>query len=317
VIQNKLTIEKHSEYLNRLIPSKYQNLIDQERVESSYQEEFRILEKYLTDEEFAHKFHKNCFVEGTSSKEYLAKYLEFIGIEFVTTIRFFNRNPEKPYVFIEYYSCDTKYFFENWIEIRKIIFKEYDVFHLNKIRLSLRTEDKIYFEKFNPELDQGMYAAPIANLIQSEIHSKENLRIDKIEQMTDEDYAIYTEEYNKFRVAKPHLTSIASEPLETINQHCLKDYGFKLFVNEEWAGFALYACVPEYYLYGYLVWDKIIFEKFRGRNLSTYLQNQGFKEFVRDTSGFIYGTIEADNHGSIRTAEKSGRECLFGSYFFN
>jgi hypothetical protein len=184
------------------------------------------------------------------SKDYLGKYLEFNGIEFVTTIRFFNRNPEKPYVFIEYYSCDTKYFFENWIEIRKIIFKEYDVFHLNKIRLSLRTEDKIYFEKFNPELDQGMYAAPIANLIQSKIHSKENLRIEKIEQMTEEDYAIYTEDYNKFRDANPQLTSIGSEPLETLNQHCKKDYGFKLYVNDEWAGFALYASIHEYYLYG-------------------------------------------------------------------
>jgi hypothetical protein len=314
--QNKLTLENYSKYLNRLIPTQYHSLLDYDRVKTSYEEEFKLLDKYLTDEEFAARFHKNIFVEGTAPKDYLAKYFEFNGIEFVTTIRFFNRNPEKPYAYIEYYSCDTKYFFENWIEIRKIIFKEYDVFYLNKIRLSLRTEDKFYFENFKPALDQGMYAAQIANLIKSEIHSKENLRIEKIEQMTQEDYAIYAEEYTKFRDANPQLTSIASEPLETINEHCQKDYGFKLYVNEQWAGFALYASVHEFYLYGYLVWDKIIFEKFRGQNLSAYLQNQGFKEYVKDTTGFIYGTIEADNHGSIKTAEKSGRVCFFGSYFF-
>ena len=316
MIPNKLTLENHSKYLNSLIPSKYQNLINNERVQSSYLEEFRILDKYLTDEAFAAQFHKNIFVEGTAPSDYLAKYLEFNGIQFITSTRFFNRNPEKPYAFIEYYSCDTKNFFENWIEIRKIIFKEYAVIHLNKIRLSLRTEDKIYFENFKPELDQGTYAAPITDILNSEFCSKENLRIEKIELMTEKDYAIYTEEYNKFRAANPPLTSIASEPLETINQHCQKDYGFKIYVKEEWAGFALYAGHSEYFLYGYLVWDKIIFEKFRGQNLSVYLQNQAFKEYVKDTSGFIYGTIEANNLGSIRTAEKSGRECVFGSYFF-
>lgn len=317
MIQNKLTLENYSLYLNQLIPSKYHNLMDYERVKSSYQEEFKLLTKYLTDEEFAAKYHKNIFVQGTSPNDYLGKFLEFNDIQFITTIRFFNRNPAKPYAFVEYYSCDTKYFFENWIEIRNIILNEYAPFTLDKIRLSLRKEDAIYFENFKPELDQGMYAAPIADILKTQSNLKENHRIEKLDQMTTDDYAIYVEEYNKFRDTNPQLTSITSEPLETINQHCQKDYGFKLFVNEEWAGFALYACVPEYYLYGYLVWDKIIFEKFRGRNLSTYLQNQGFKEFVRDTSGFIYGTIEADNHGSIRTAEKSGRECLFGSYFFN
>ena len=316
MIPNKLTLENHSKYLNSLIPSKYQNLINNEKVQSSYQKEFWILDKYLTDEEFAAQFHKNIFAEGTVPSDYLAKYLEFNGIQLVTSTRFFNRNPEKPYAFIEYYSCDTKNFFENWIEIRKIIFKEYAVFHLNKIRLSLRTEDKIYFEKFKPELDQGMYAAPIADILKTQFNLKENHRIEKIDQMTEEDYAIYTEEYNKFRFANPQLTSIASEPLETINQHCQKDCGFKFYVNEEWAGFALYTNYSEYYLYGYLVWDKIIFEKFRGQNLSVYLQNQGFKEYVKDKTGFIYGSIEADNLGSIKTAEKSGRECLFGSYFF-
>ena len=200
--QNKLTFENYSKHLNRLIPTQYHSLLDYDRVKTSYEEEFKLLDKYLT---------------------------------------------------VEYYSCDTKYFFENWIEIRRIIFTEYDIFHLNKIRLSLRSEDKIYFENFKPALDQGMYAAPIANLIKSEIHTQENLRIEKIEQMTKEDYAIYSEEYNKFRDANPELTSIGSEPLETINQHCQKDYGFKLYVNDEWAGFALYASVHEYYLYGYLV----------------------------------------------------------------
>ena len=52
MIPNKLTLENHSKYLNSLIPSKYQNLINNEKVQSSYQKEFWILDKYLTDEEF-------------------------------------------------------------------------------------------------------------------------------------------------------------------------------------------------------------------------------------------------------------------------
>lgn len=315
--QNKLTVEDFSQYLNKLIPSNYQTLLDYEKVNSCFEEEYMLLDKYLTDEEFAKRFHKNIFVEGTTHIDYLAKYLEFNDIQFVTSIRFFNRNAEKPFVYVEYYSCETKYFFENWLEIRKIILKEYDVFKLNRIRLSLRTEDKIHFEKFNPDLDQGMYSAPIADIIKKEFYPNGNLRIEKIGQMTDEDYKIYVEEYNKFKLANPDLTSIITEPLETINQHCQKDYGFKLYVNDEWAGFALYASSPEFYLYGYLVWDKIIFEKFRGQNLSAYLQNQGFKDYVSDKSGFIYGTIEANNQGSIKTAKSTGRECIFGSYFFN
>lgn len=315
-MKNKLTFENYSLYLNRLIPSKYQTQLDYDRVKTSYEGEFKLITNFLNNEEYAQKYHKNIPVDGSLPHDYLAKLLKYNDIEFVTSIRFFNRNPNKPYAYVEYYSCDTKNFFDNWLEIRKIILREYDVFKIKRVRLSLRIEDKTYFEKFKPQLDLGMYASPIANLIQSEIHAKENLRIEKIEQMTKEDYAIYADEYKKFRDANPQLTSIASEPLETINQHCQKDYGFKLYVNNEWAGFALFANYSEYFLYGYLVWDKLIFEKFRGQNLSVYLQNQGFKEYVKDTTGFIYGTIETNNHGSIKTAEKSGREFIFGSYFF-
>lgn len=315
-MKNKLTFENYSLYLNRLIPSKYQTQLDYDRVKTSYEGEFKLITNFLNNEEYAKKYHKNIPVDGSLPHDYLAKLLKYNDIEFVTSIRFFNRNPGKPFAYVEYYSCDTKNFFNNWIEIRKIILKEYAVFKLNKIRLSLKIEDKSCFEQFKPERDLGMYTAPLNDILKTEFNSNQQLRIEKIDHMSTEDYAVYLTEYDSFKLANPHLTSIIAEPLETINEHCQNGYGFKLYFNNEWAGFALFANYSEYFLYGYLVWDKLIFEKFRGQNLSVYLQNQGFKEYVKDTTGFIYGTIETNNHGSIKTAEKSGREFIFGSYFF-
>lgn len=70
----------------------------------------------------------------------------------------------------------------------------------------------------------------------------------------------------------------------------------------------------EYFYHGYLVWDKIIFKKYRGQNLSAAAQDYAFQEFIPRENGFIFGYIATDNYGSIKAAQKTGREFLVGFY---
>lgn len=312
----KFNLDNYAKYLDQLIPTAYHSKIDRKKIQKSVSDEFSFIEKLLYSREYAEKFQLNCWVENTNAADYHAKFIEIEGIEMVISIRFLNRNVAFPYILIEYYSCSTVHFFSKFSFIKSEILDQYKVFDVKKIRMTLRTEDIDDFNHLEPKGDLLMYSAPISEILEKELDTIPQLEVIQINEFSETDYEVYLREYEKFQRDYPHLTSVSPEPLKTLNQYCASDYGFKAYIDGEWAGFALYANFSEFFFYGYLVWDKIIFEKFRGINLSTYIQNIGFKNYVEDKSGFIYGNIQSENIGSRKTAEKSGRENLISSYFF-
>ena len=272
------------------------------------------MKKILEDKVFAEKFRSNCFIEGSTIQDYSAKLLEHKNCQIIASPRFINRNIEYPYINIDFYSSSTEEFFDKFDAFRNIIFEQFKVFNPKKIRISLRTEDLSIFQKYNPSPDLENYSIRLENIYKKPINS--DIRVEKINQLSDEEYDKYVKEYKQFNFENPHLIGVTAESLEDINRYCQSDFGFKAYVDNQWAGLGLYCKDSKYFYYGYLCWDKIIFKEFRGQNLSAALQNKGFQEYIPSKNGFLYGTIHSENHGSRKTAIRSGRENLVTSYFF-
>jgi len=309
------TLENYHQFLLQNIPSKYQKDINWDIVKKSIQGEFEFVQKTLISDDYAHKFRQHCLVINTTLEDYKSKFIVYNDINVLCSLRFLKRNVKMPYIFVEYYSSSTADFFLNFEEIKKRIRDEYKIFNVKKIRISLRNEDLAYFEPYRPTPDLLMYSAKISD-IKKQTFDILGFKLEQIHYLSEEDYTCYKEEYASFNRDNSLLTSAFAEPFDVLNKYCASDYGFKAYIDGEWAGFALFVDVAEFFFYGYLVWDKIVFKKYRGMQLSAAIQNNAFNQFIPHLDGYIYGNIQCENIGSRKTAEKSGRENLLTSYFF-
>lgn len=271
----------------------------------------------LYDEKYAREFQSNCYLDNTSHVDYMAKDFMVNDIRIIATIRFFSRDISKPYAQIEYYSCSIEDLYSQWSDVFTKVMAEFKIFRVQKLRMTHRTEDSPIFNYLDPRADLELYLAPISDILANNDIKIPEAHIEQIDHMSEYDYEIYLSEYLKFNEKYPELTSALAEPLSNINKYCGQYLGFTLYINGEWAGFALYAKYSEFCFNGYLVWDKIIFEKYRGRNLSTYIQNKGFQIYAPDAKGFIFGKIQKENIGSSKSARHSGRRAVLSSYFFD
>lgn len=309
------TLENYHQFLLQNIPSKYREDINWGIVQKSIQSEFEFVQKTLINDDYAQKFRQFCLIPNTTLEDYKSKFIVYNDINVLCSLRFLKRNVEKPYIFVEYYSSSTADFFLYFEEIKKRILDEFKIFNVKKIRISLRNEDLAYFKHYRPTPDLLMYSAKISD-IKNHTFDIPGFKLERIQSLSEEDYTCYTKEYTSFNSENPLLSSAFAEPLDVLNKYCASDYGFKAYIDGEWAGFALFVDVAEYFFYGYLVWDKIVFKKYRGMQLSAAIQNNAFNQFIPHLEGYVYGNIQYENTGSRKTAEKSGRENLLTSYFF-
>lgn len=278
--------------------------------------EFDFIQRRMNNVAFAEKFREHCLIENSTVDDYLLKSFALNDVEIIAGIRFMNRDIGYPFVEIEYYSGSKHEFFAQFEDVKSLLKIEFQLFKPLQLAMIIKSEDIHWVQEIPHQLDRHWYSISLDYMYEKHISFPE-VRVEKIDGLSDEDYQIYKEQYAHFNQKHPDLTFVFAEPQQTINQHCKSGLGCKLYVNDDWAGFALFAKgYPEFYLDGYLVWDKIIFEKYQGKNLSAILQNMAFQQFVPRQKGFLYGTIDAKNIGSIKTAEKSGRERVMSSCFW-
>lgn len=315
-MHKRFTKEEYSRYFTQtIIPSDYKGIIELELYQKSVDSEFNYIQNRIENIEYAQKFRKNCLIAHTTDNDYLAKEFWIEDICLVCSIRFMGGDLGKPFVSIEFYNCDNAVFFKNYPRLKDYILSQYEIFHPLFIHLVLRKEDEHFLKNIHHSVDRYYYSAPLQDIYLYQFpKTTPHFRIEKIEGLDDNEYDIYLKEYDAYRRENPDLGYVFAEPLSTINRICQNDYGFKIYINDEWAGFQLYASHTEYFFYGYLVWDKIIFKKHRGHHLSTYAQNKAFQYFIPRQNGFIYGQIDPLNTGSIQTAIRSGRKNLLSTF---
>ncbi len=90
---------------------------------------------------------------------------------------------------------------------------------------------------------------------------------------------------------------------------------FKVLVDGEWAG--VFAGLPtcEHGLRGYLVVEEVLDTPYRGHGLGPALQRHFIDQLPVGKGDLVFGTIDATNRPSIRTAIKVGRADVGGWSF--
>ncbi len=310
---NSFIIESYSQYLTQFIPIKYKGYLDETVLENCIQNEFDFVNKRLENIKAAEKFRELCLIEGSEITDYRVRTISFSDFYLIASIRFMGLDVSKPFVEIEFYNTTVENFIFHFPEIKTKLLHEFKVFGTIHINVIMSHQYMDSFSKLNPKLDKPIYSIKLEDIYLKH-KSAYSFNLEKIDEISESDYKIYENEYKLFNLENPHLYSVHAEPYETINGKAKSDFVFKIIVDGQWAGLCIYTKESEYIFSGYLVWDKIIFKKYRGQNLSAYAQDYAFQEYIPRDIGFLFGYIDPENLGSIKTAEKTGRESLVGFY---
>lgn len=310
---NNFTFESYSQYLNQFIPEKYKGYLEETELAKSIEKEYNFVNKRLENLKAAEKFRELCLIEGSEIEDYRVRTISFSDFYLIASIRFMGMDVSKPFVEIEFYNTSVENFISHFPEIKTKLLLEFKIFGSLHINVIMSHQYLDLFAKLNPKLDKPIYSIKLEDIYLKH-KSAYNFNLEKIDEISESDYKIYENEYKLFNLENPHLYSVHTEPYETINEKAKSDFVFKIKVDGNWAGLCIYTKESEFIFFGYLVWDKIIFKKYRGQNLSAAAQDYAFQEFIPRENGFIFGYIDPENLGSIKTAEKTGRESLVGFY---
>jgi GNAT superfamily N-acetyltransferase len=128
-----------------------------------------------------------------------------------------------------------------------------------------------------------------------------------------EEYQLMYERLHAERPALRHRVNVTERDLM---ERCASAGGlFKVLVDGEWAGIFTGLPTREHGLRGYLVVEEVLDTPYRGHGLGPALQRHFIDQLPVGKGDLVFGTIDATNRPSIRTAIKVGRADVGGWSF--
>jgi hypothetical protein len=292
-----------------LIPSEIVQYLDLEIIKSNLSKDYKFIERKCTDLDLAQEYKNLVDVANTSPSDYLNKELCIDGIWCFISLRFFGLDVNKPFIGLDFFDCSYNVLLSKWGDLKLEIFQEYEIFQ--PFAISICIPNSIHIDQYNLsfQYDVDLYAKPISKIV----HMQSNfITIEKILQFSEQEYDKYIEEYKLFNAQKHINEFLKPEKFSDIQKWCISDKVFKVFRDKEWVGLFILEKDSTNVIHGYCVVEKLVFEKYRGNNISSIAHELILaSDFDPNEKGFIFGTIYHDHRASQISAEKVGRVCVY------
>ena len=296
-------------FLLEKVPTNYRYLCND--LDALFLEEYKFVYTKIDNDIRAQKLLDYYQIPNATAIDYKLKKIDCGNFYVIAHIRFKGMQRNAPFVSIEYISESHSVFYENIEVIKPKILEAFSVFDTHLVRLLINPEDIKYLQNF--EKDISMLAVAIKDFQHFEIPKME---IDVVKGMNDKEYEQYCAEYEAFLQKNENLRgNVLPEPLNVLNSMAEKGYLFKMLYENQCAGWVALDENHEFFVKGYMVWDKIIYEPFQGMNLSYAALSKiiRLKEFPKEA--FLHGWIDPTNYGSYLSALKSNRKEVMMSVF--
>ena len=306
-----MEIEKtaYCKHLFEKVPLNYTFLC--EDLDTLFNDEYEFVFSSINSDIRAQKLLDYYQIPNATLSDYKLKKIDCGNFYVLAHIRFKGMQRNAPFVSIEYISESHSVFYENIEAVKPKILEAFSVFDTHLVRLLINPNDIKYLQNF--EKDISMLAVAIKDFQHFEIPKME---IDVVKGMNDKEYEQYCAEYEVFLQKNENLRgNVLPEPIDVLNSKAEKGYLCKILYENQCAGWIALDENYEFFVKGYVVWDKIIYEPFQGMNLSYAALSKiiRIKEFSKEE--FIHGWIDPTNFASYNSALKSGRtEVLMSVY---
>jgi len=259
----------------------------------------------VTDPAFGEGFAEGCPWEGAGPGDYQQRFVSFPGGEALVGIRFLGGSPD--FRFVDLVVARGVEDPDALAAAGRAALEACAVFAPQAIRVRQAAERTLDPSGWRAEIDQHFLAGRLDELAKlGEIPA--GLRL---ESASPEDaWAFTSQVYAAWAEVDPQLAGKV-RPSEVEELRACHESGVLAFVLFEGqrVGLIGFERSQDAELVGYLVEEEVISLSFRRRGLASAAQRFAIQTLAeRDPGALLYGTIDAANTPSLRTAERVGRE---------
>lgn len=257
-----------------------------------------------------HAFFK---IPQTQPNDFQTFLFESDHLNMLAGIRHFNLNPLKPFIQVSLssYHINQKQF--AWI--KAILAKQFSVFQPKQFCLWLHPQSLLIIN-FKPEIKQQWLAATLG-----EIRSQDkplNYNDIQLKKVVGKGYLVnYQKWYQEFHLNQPNLIDdVAVNDEETMETSRKQNLLYWAIYQNQKVG--LIAAEAELLMGKQaLYFNEIVLDPaFKGKKLASAIQRKFIEKRDKEFE-LVWGTIDAKNRASTKTAEKVGRKVMRCECFFN
>ena len=198
-------------------------------------------------------------------------------------------------------------------ELKQVARREFACFHPKWISLSFAPD--IDWAPMKYHIDLVTLVAEVSQLQKREV-SDDEVYLELADNL--DFYGQYSDEYKKFHLEKPHLKKeVTKETLADLEACAQDSLLYKVMKDNEMIGLMAARREAKYGENGVCIQEKFLFSGYRGLGLSDVFQTQFFQNLAADQEPIVWGTILHHNHGSLKSALRTGRRAVEADYFFD
>ena len=284
-----------------------------ETLRDLYQRDLRAdIERVLSDE-LAKKFHHYCPVPGASDDDFKNRWLELPGLgRAIIGIRFWNLDLGRPFVAVTF----SETLLQPGTDIgalKSAVAEVYGLFQPKHLRFffpghwrgDISTWREAHWEK-------RYLAAPLREMCA--LPKPRNLGRLRLRQAADMTfYAAYADLYERRFAAFPLLREYTrTETEEAMAEYLQEGTLFEVEVDGAWSGIICVTRHVEQGLKGFLVVEMLLEPHLSGQGLGVAAQYRLAHALNAEEDDVLFGTIDARNTATIKTARRSGRADVGG-----
>lgn len=265
----------------------------------------------VEDPEFGAGFAAGCPWEGAEPADYQQRFVSFLGGEALVGIRFLGGSPE--FRFVDLVITRGAEDPDALAAAGRAALESCAVFAPQAIRVRQASERTLDPRGWRVEADQHFLVGRLDELAAADPPQDLSL-----ESVSPEDASAFTREaYAAWAQAEPALAAkVRPSDLDELRDCHQTGVLAYLLVEGQRAGVIGFARSEDAELAGYLVEEEVVALPFRGRRLASAAQRLVIRSLAgRDPSALLFGTIDAANTPSLKTARRVGRERV-ASYRF-
>ncbi len=290
--------------------------LGQDEVEKRLNQSIATNIQRLNDDEFGKQGYKHCQIPNTQPDDYKYRLLETPLGTAITSIRFIGGDLSKPAVFLIHkdFELDTA---EKIKQTAQFIAQEYAVFKPQRIRWYSPQIDYHLIAKNDFIQGDLVFIAEFIDWLKQQPFPPNYDQVQlKPAQSIQEWYPQYKASYEGLYKENPNFKEMASlESKETLQYLVDKNLLYEIWIENTWAGIIGVDKDSELFMEGYLVYEELLIDKFRGKKLGAATQRKMLEQLPITGQEMLFGTIHYKNTPSIKTALKVGRKTV-GMYIF-
>ena len=310
-------IEDFLKYELSKIPSEIKNHLTEDIAVKNIKDQFESFYTYTTDNDSAERYMKNANHKNKNIDDYKIHLSDAGNHNYVMSGIFLNKAGYKNIPIVEINGKNFDVFDNSEIEpIKKFLYNKYKAFYPKKI---------CFFEIADSEKESKQENECETILVTGHINTiKKKDKPDvydnvSLERVYDyEFYDKYVSEYEQLKEENEiYKDKVRAESMNSLKDAMANGFLYKIIIDGKLAG--IFAISKTFFNYcsGYYIKEEILFREFRGKNFAAAAQRKMIDSLEASENDFIFGTIVPENHASLKTAYKCGRENAGKYYLIN